>query len=421
MNAKFSHLAGGCQALALHPQEERIYKVVFGMLQKFRVTPERVRIPGVTEIHTGIYCSKFRIFFACKIKDKITSEEGFQKLTECIVYLRQYEAKTFSTNRFYGEQRYTGIFTDGKTWSCWHWPLSKKENKQDTDPIFENYEKFQSSKEVFCYLSGFASGHVLRKRNIGNRVEAVFVKLSPLERLEVYWNQTRSGRQSEAKKALQFWREATEKSSFVPQNSKEQETLFLQHAWLVLVARAVNNALRSPEHRQSLSTGLTNWISLHSEGEEFFSILQDCVDAYDWRRYAGDVLKGFYENLVSGQNRKNYGEYYTPDWLAAMMAERVLDANWVEKSVQASLDLLQANTAEHLSGLGVLDPCCGSGTFLYHALRRMAKAKALQGVSVRSKSQALLRLVHGIDAHPRCCRIGAHQFIESPAPNSRFS
>ena len=57
-----------------------------------------------------------------------------------------------------------------------------------------------------------------------------------------------------------------------------------------------------------------------------------------------DLLKQFYTTLVDEQIRHDLGEYYTPDWLA----QRVLNSIGYTGSLSAT----------------VLDPACGSGTFL---------------------------------------------------------
>jgi N-6 DNA Methylase len=60
-----------------------------------------------------------------------------------------------------------------------------------------------------------------------------------------------------------------------------------------------------------------------------------------------------YESLVDPDERHDLGEYYTPDWLAGRVVAQVMDAPLTQR---------------------VLDPACGSGTFLFHALRRLIDA-----------------------------------------------
>lgn len=66
------------------------------------------------------------------------------------------------------------------------------------------------------------------------------------------------------------------------------------------------------------------------------------------------LLKEFYSSLVDGQIRHDLGEYYTPDWLA-----------------QHLLNQAGYNGDIHTK---VLDPACGSGTFLVEAIIRLKDA-----------------------------------------------
>jgi hypothetical protein len=65
------------------------------------------------------------------------------------------------------------------------------------------------------------------------------------------------------------------------------------------------------------------------------------------------VLKVLYESLVDPDQRHHLGEYYTPDWLAGRVVVAVVDKPLTQR---------------------VLDPACGSGTFLFHAVRQLIAA-----------------------------------------------
>ncbi len=92
-----------------------------------------------------------------------------------------------------------------------------------------------------------------------------------------------------------------------------------------------------------------------------------------------DVLKGLYESLIDPAQRHDLGEYYTPDWLAARICTTAIDKPLEQR---------------------VIDPACGSGTFLFHALRRLVDA----GESQKMKPADIVALagekVAGIDIHP---------------------
>jgi len=62
-------------------------------------------------------------------------------------------------------------------------------------------------------------------------------------------------------------------------------------------------------------------------------------------------MKKLYQNLVPKPVRHNLGEFYTPDWLAELVLEKIeYDGNPNSR---------------------ILDPACGSGTFLVEAIKRV--------------------------------------------------
>ena len=85
-----------------------------------------------------------------------------------------------------------------------------------------------------------------------------------------------------------------------------------------------------------------------------------------------DILQEIYQQIVDHETRHDLGEYYTPDWLC----ERVVDA----------LDIMP--------GQRVLDPACGSGSFLRAVAER--KISRDSGVS----AAALTDEIVGFDIHP---------------------
>jgi hypothetical protein len=93
-----------------------------------------------------------------------------------------------------------------------------------------------------------------------------------------------------------------------------------------------------------------------------------------------DLLKEFYTTLVDEQIRHDLGEYYTPDWLA----QRVLDRVGYDGSLQQS----------------VLDPACGSGTFLVECILRMRLKANGSGHSRVELLNTILRRIKGLDLNP---------------------
>ncbi|WP_203717745.1 N-6 DNA methylase [Asanoa siamensis] len=114
-------------------------------------------------------------------------------------------------------------------------------------------------------------------------------------------------------------------------------------------------------------------------GAQFVQSLARRLARFDWAHVEHDVLKILYESVIGTETRKRMGEYYTPDWLAEEI---------VNKSISQPLQQR------------VLDPACGSGTFLFHAVRKYLAAADVRGESVDSALASLSRHVIGVDLHP---------------------
>lgn len=93
-----------------------------------------------------------------------------------------------------------------------------------------------------------------------------------------------------------------------------------------------------------------------------------------------DLLKEFYSSLVDEEIRHDLGEYYTPDWLAQHLF----------------------NQAGYHGDLRVkiLDPACGSGTFLVEAIKRLKQVCSSEGLSPLETLETILSNVKGLDLNP---------------------
>ncbi len=129
--------------------------------------------------------------------------------------------------------------------------------------------------------------------------------------------------------------------------------------------------------------------------EPLISRLHREVSRYDWRLSNIDLLKRVYHTFIPREVRHDFGEYYTPDWLAEAICERVLDDAWCRNAVRRA-----SSVDDDLKGIGVLDPGCGSGTFLRAAINRLKPFVSERIKDQVEQSNVLCKLVHGIDVHP---------------------
>ncbi|NIQ82350.1 MAG: N-6 DNA methylase, partial [Anaerolineae bacterium] len=96
-----------------------------------------------------------------------------------------------------------------------------------------------------------------------------------------------------------------------------------------------------------------------------------------------DLLKRLYQNLMPKQLRHDLGEYYTPDWLA----ERLLNQ-------------LDGGDFRGDPDKRLLDPACGSGTFLVLAIRKIRQRCADQMIPEHQALEKILANVVGFDLNP---------------------
>lgn len=98
-----------------------------------------------------------------------------------------------------------------------------------------------------------------------------------------------------------------------------------------------------------------------------------------------DLLKKLYQNVMPKQLRHDLGEYYTPDWLA----ERLLNQLGFTSEREPKL---------HEKRL--LDPACGSGTFLVLAIKRFKKHCAERPIKEAEVLRRILSNIVGFDLNP---------------------
>jgi hypothetical protein len=130
------------------------------------------------------------------------------------------------------------------------------------------------------------------------------------------------------------------------------QDLFLRHTYLATLAKLIawarlttGKQMPSGEEISNILNGeffkgqrIANFLE-----EDFFSwIAREGAEAtaleiskkllslllrYNLNEFSEDVLKALYQELVDPEARHDLGEYYTPDWLARRMVDKVLEEN----------------------------------------------------------------------------------------------
>ena len=119
--------------------------------------------------------------------------------------------------------------------------------------------------------------------------------------------------------------------------------------------------------------------------KKVFRLVAQEITHFDFTNPDEDVLKGVYQELIDLDTRHALGEYYTPDWLC----ERVVQQ-------------FNFKTTDK-----ILDPSCGSGSFLRAAIHRLKEQNP--GI----KPAEINNCIYGIDIHPLSVQIAKTTLLVS--------
>ncbi len=308
---------------------------------------------------------------------------------------------------------WNGILTDGKIWHLWQW-----ENHMDSVARGMKFKfKPKNEKDLLDWLREVLDRKPVEKEWIPQNPKEILEEFS--HRLEEIYGNLSGKVKKETDTKFNLWKDMLRASGMEPESDSKAHHLFVRHSFLVSVARNVVYILTSqnPENREEvqkiLQDGFVSWISQDIDGEDWQIDLLEKINSYDWRRQKGDVLRSVYEGFISDTDRKIFGEYYTPDWLAQLLVNETLDPEWCREAISA------VQNSESLEGIGVLDPACGSGTFLYHSVKKIIDSEAMQELHLTPQRQAEIatKLVNGIDVHPVAAEIARATLLRAlPAP-----
>ena len=182
-------------------------------------------------------------------------------------------------------------------------------------------------------------------------------------------------------------------------DSEDSDWLFLRHTYITSLVAVImqqpmlgNVARRASESPDDLLKGhilaknsnlygvidadLFTWPTEVGQNQ-YLQIIARVVEWFTWEQKATEVAPTIYQNVITQEERKKLGEYYTPRWLAQEITETVVD------------DPLNQR---------VLDPSCGSGTFIEAAVEHILAHSS--GLSAAETLQKLQNNIVGIDIHP---------------------
>ncbi|MDF2958159.1 MAG: Type I restriction-modification system [Candidatus Alkanophagales archaeon MCA70_species_1] len=113
-----------------------------------------------------------------------------------------------------------------------------------------------------------------------------------------------------------------------------------------------------------------------------------------------DLFRRLYQNLVPRDIRHKLGEYFTPDWLAELVLDEVGYDGDPDKRV--------------------LDPACGSGTFLVLVIKRIKEYAEEHFIDKRTLLTKIVKNVQGIDLNPLAVLAAKANYIIALADLLRY-
>ena len=294
-----------------------------------------------------------------------------------------------------------GIVTDGVVWHTWRYPHESQSVGSSVAQAFHPPDP----ESLVDHISHYLDSELIGKPWIPVNPRDIFAPFQ--QRLIEIYERMPSGAASRTRTKKELWLEMLRTSSMAPANEIGAHRLFVAHSFLVALARGVINELamrrETPNPTEVLASGFVAWVLDSQMGVQWANELFEEINRYEWRRRPGDVLRPLYEHFVDASDRKGFGEFYTPDWLAELLVREVCDEPWCDQAIDHALIAMKQQ--KPIEKVGVLDPTCGSGTFLYHAALKILQSTKMNSLSKSDKSAVLCALVNGIDVHPVAAEI----------------
>ena len=310
------------------------------------------------------------------------------------------------------ETNFLGIANDGINFKVFY-PIIKSNQVTDIEEIDEiNLEK-SSVKEIFLWFDSyfFSTEKIIpTSEDIKRRFGLDSPTFATIHRkLEELFEKALIDKRTEIK--FQSWNRYLE---IVYGDKPNEKKLFFKHTYLsTFVKLLVHIKITGGKPRTFDEitpilygdtferSGIKNfmeedfflWIlapNIKKQSSKLFHNLLQEIYVYDLEKIDEDVLKELYQELVDPDVRKLLGEFYTPDWLAQSMVKEIL-----EKEPTKS----------------VMDPACGSGTFLFKTIQFKIESLSKMKWSKDKILEHIVDNVIGFDVHPLAVIISRTNYL----------
>ena len=292
--------------------------------------------------------------------------------------------------------RYNGILTDGINW----WLFELLPGKEEIEKQAEFTLNSQNSDQLVSWLESVLAipaeivpTAATIEQYLGAN-SAAYAQDSAY--LKALYEESKDNKTTKLKREL--W--ARLLRTALGSGFSDTTDLFIDHTLLVIESLVIGHAVlkvsmndlkSNPEMvitgqifekaglHNFMEAGFFDWIKDTSEFKIFLNKIIERIGMFSWENVEHDILKVLYESIIRADSRKRLGEYYTPDYLAQGVI---------------------ANTVTNPLEQRILDPACGSGTFIFHAIRLIISEAEKAGYDTRETLNVIQNNVFGLDIHP---------------------
>ena len=348
-----------------------------------------------------------------EFKRRIGTTGGFNPDPKNVDQLDNYLAQSQKDGRVR-----MGILTDGKYWLL-RWPNAGP--PKTVPPYAFTLEDPANWIALHDWLRDNALSAEEDKQPSRSAIEESFGPNSPayqrdIDTLKALYVEYAG--QNTIKVKRQLWQNLlTAALGEIAESPDQMDNLFVRHAYLTAVIGMVVQARFGIDIRNLAETdpgdlvlGREFWAKTGIQGvveSDFFAwptevgglpmlkTLARRIARFDWEMAPNDVAAILYETVIPPDERRQLGEYYTPGWLARTMVREVVTEPLKQR---------------------VLDPTCGSGTFIAEAVTHFNEAAAKTSLEPREVLDRLRSSVSGIDIHPVAVHLARAAWVLAAQP-----
>lgn len=348
-----------------------------------------------------------------EFKRRIGTAGGFNPNPEYVQQLDDYLEQSDNQGRMR-----MGILTDGKQWLL-RWPGAGPVKK--ALPYAYTLEEADRWITLFAWLRDHALSAEADKKPSRSAIEQHFGPTAPSYERDIAALKTlyvRYFKSSTIRVKRQLWENLLKAAlGEIARSNAQLDDLFVRHTYLSAVIGMVvqasfgNDIRRLAENDPAdlllgrdfrSKTGLQGVVEsdfftwpVEVEGLSLLRNLARRIARFDWQKAPNDVAAILYETVIPPDERRQLGEYYTPDWLARSIVREV---------VTEPLDQV------------VLDPACGSGTFVAEAVSHFIKAANQTSLDSKEVLEWLRFSIAGIDVHPVAVHLARAAWVLAAQP-----